>query len=120
MVYDDDNVVKAAFIVKSYLTEDPTGNNKPGKPSNDKLGVKIFTSGPNKYHFAFLNAEGCHCYGHGGICWSTPSKSWAMRLSRSIAAARGITKVDVKRGNSGTTFYAMSYTVTDEGAGRCG
>ena len=31
VVYDDDNVVKAAFIVKSYLTEDPTGNNKPCK-----------------------------------------------------------------------------------------
>ena len=30
------------------------------------------------------------------------------------SSSQGITKVDVKRGNSETTFYAMSYTVTDE------
>ena len=31
VVYDDDSaVVKAAFIIKTYLTEDPTGNTRPG------------------------------------------------------------------------------------------
>ena len=41
VVYDEDNIVKAAFIVKSYLTEDPTGSNKPGKPDDRELVVTV-------------------------------------------------------------------------------
>ena len=113
VVYDDDNVVKAAFIVKSYLTEDPTGNNKPGKPSNDKLGVKIFTSGPNKYHFAFLNAEDATVMDMEDLLVDSFEKL-GYEVVKVYSSSQGITKVDVKRGNSETTFYAMSYTVTDE------
>ena len=113
VVYDEDNVVKAAFIVKSYLTEDPTGNNKPGKPSNDKLGVKIFTSGPNKYHFAFLNAEDATVMDMEDLLVDSFEKL-GYEVVKVYSSSQGITKVDVKRGNSETTFYAMSYTVTDE------
>ena len=41
VVYDEDNIVKAAFIVKSYLTEDPTGSNEPGKPDDRELVVTV-------------------------------------------------------------------------------
>ena len=113
VVYDEDNVVKAAFIVKSYLTEDPTGNNKPGKPSNDKLGVKIFTSGPNKYHFAFLNAEDATVMDMEDVLVDSFEKL-GYEVVKVYSSSQGITKVDVKGGNSETTFYARSYTVTDE------
>lgn len=66
VVYDEDNVVKAAFIVKSYLTEDPTGNNKPlASPPRD-LASRSITSGPNRGTFYFLNAEDATLHGYGG------------------------------------------------------
>ena len=58
VVYDDDSVVKAAFIVKTYLTEDPTGNTRPGykgdyefdtlEASRDTDGTVKFTIGDSE------------------------------------------------------------------------
>ena len=112
VVYDDDNVVKAAFIVKSYLTEDPTGN-KPGKPSNDELKVKIFISGTNKYHFAFENAEDATVMDMEDLLVDSFEKL-GYEVVKVYSSSQGITKVDVKRGSSETTFYNLGYTVTDE------
>ena len=59
VVYDDDSaVVKAAFIIKTYLTEDPTGNTRPGykgdyefdtlEASRDTDGTVKFTIGDSE------------------------------------------------------------------------
>ena len=48
------------------------------------------------------------------IRWSTPFEKLGYEVVKVYSSSQGITKVDVKRGNSETTFYAMSYTVTDE------
>ena len=58
VVYDDDSVVKAAFIIKTYLTEDPTGNTRPGykgdyefdtlEASRDNGGKVAFTIGDSE------------------------------------------------------------------------
>ena len=46
VVYDDDSaVVKAAFIIKTYLTEDPTGNTRPGRPQDTELSVVVDRKG---------------------------------------------------------------------------
>ena len=113
VVYDDDNVVKAAFIVKSYLTEDPTGNNKPGKPSNDKLGVKIFTSGPNRGTFYFLNAEDATLMDMEDLLISSFEKL-GYEVVKIHYTNGDISAVDVKRGSSESTFRVLDYTVTDE------
>ena len=46
VVYDEDDVVKAAFIIKTYLTEDPTGSKRPGEDS--ELTLKSVTLSEQK------------------------------------------------------------------------
>ena len=113
VVYDDDNVVKAAFIVKSYLTEDPTGNNKPGKPSNDDLALKIITSGPNRGTFYFLNAEDATLMDMEDLLISSFEKL-GYEVVKIHYTNGDISAVDVKRGSSESTFKVLDYTVTDE------
>ena len=113
VVYDDDNVVKAAFIVKSYLTEDPTGNNKPGKPSNDDLALKIITSGPNRGTFYFLNAEDATLMDMEDLLISSFEKL-GYEVVKIHYTNGDISAVDVKRGSSESTFRVLDYTVTDE------
>ena len=113
MVYDDDNVVKAAFIVKSYLTEDPTGNNKPGKPSNDDLALKIITSGPNRGTFYFLNAEDATLMDMEDLLISSFEKL-GYEVVKIHYTNGDISAVDAKRGSSESTFKVLDYTVTDE------
>ena len=113
VVYDEDNVVKAAFIVKSYLTEDPTGNNKPGKPSNDDLALKIITSGPNRGTFYFLNAEDATLMDMEDLLISSFEKL-GYEVVKIHYTNGDISAVDVKRGNSESTFKVLDYTVTDE------
>ena len=113
VVYDEDNVVKAAFIVKSYLTEDPTGNNKPGKPSNDDLALKIITSGPNRGTFYFLNAEDATLMDMEDLLISSFEKL-GYEVVKIHYTNGDISAVDVKRGSSESTFKVLDYTVTDE------
>ena len=113
VVYDEDNVVKAAFIVKSYLTEDPTGNNKPGKPSNDDLALKIITSGPNRGTFYFLNAEDATLMDMEDLLISSFEKL-GYEVVKIHYTNGDISAVDVKRGSSESTFRVLDYTVTDE------
>ena len=113
VVYDEDNVVKAAFIVKSYLTEDPTGNNKPGKPSNDDLALKIITSGPNRGTFYFLNAEDATLMDMEDLLISSFEKL-GYEVVKIHYTNGDISAVDVKRGSSESTFRVLDYTVTNE------
>ena len=113
VVYDEDNVVKAAFIVKSYLTEDPTGNNKPGKPSNDDLALKIITSGPNRGTFYFLNTEDATLMDMEDLLISSFEKL-GYEVVKIHYTNGDISAVDVKRGSSESTFKVLDYTVTDE------
>ena len=113
VVYDEYNVVKAAFIVKSYLTEDPTGNTTPGKPSNDDLALKIITSGPNRGTFYFLNAEDATLMDMEDLLISSFEKL-GYEVVKIHYTNGDISAVDVKRGSSESTFRVLDYTVTDE------
>ena len=110
VVYDEDNVVKAAFIVKSYLTEDPTGNNKPGKPSNDDLALKIITSGPNRGTFYFLNAEDATLMDMEDLLISSFEKL-GYEVVKIHYTNGDISAVDVKRGSSESTFRVLDLSL---------
>lgn len=85
VVYDEDAVVKAAFIVKSYLTEDPTGSNKPGIKGDYEFDTLEASRGDDgKIDFVIDDSE------IGG--WKLGSSEITYTISKDNGASRTYTQ----------------------------